>query len=109
MLAQKLIDAGYTVTVYDPAALDNAKDVLGDKVRYCNDPYECVDGSDTIVLLTKWPEFKHLDWNKVEKSVKEGAVLLDSWRELKNVKFSKLNYVGLGLGCTETWSCEICT
>jgi UDPglucose 6-dehydrogenase len=101
MLAQKLIDAGYAVTVYDPAALDNAKDVLGDKVRYCKDPYECVDGSDAIVLLTKWPEFRDLDWNKLEKNVKEGVVLLDSWRELKNKKFTKLNYVGLGLGCTE--------
>ena len=109
MLAEKLIEAGYAVSVYDPAALDNAKDVLGDKVRYCNDPYECVDGSDAIVLLTKWPEFRDLDWNTVEKNVKEGAVLLDSWRELKNRKFTKLNYVGLGLGCTEKWTCEICT
>lgn len=109
MLAEKLIDSGYAVTVYDPAALDNAKDVLGDKVRYCNDPYECVDGSDAIVLLTKWPEFRDLDWNKVEKNVKEGAVLLDSWRELKNEKLTKLDYVGLGLGCTEKQTCEICT
>ncbi len=109
MLAQKLIDSGYAVTVYDPAALDNAKDVLGDKVRYCNDPYECVDGSDAIVLLTKWPEFRDLDWNKVEKNVKEGAVLLDSWRELKNEKFTNLDYVGLGLGCTEKQTCEIFT
>lgn len=108
MLAQKLIDAGYEVTVYDPAALDNAKDVLGDKVRYCNDPYECVDGSDAIVLLTKWPEYSRLDWKRIESLAKEGALLLDSWRELKNERFAKLNYVGLGLGCTEKWSCGIC-
>jgi len=107
MFAQKLIDAGYAVSVYDPAALDNAKDVLGDKVRYFNDPYECVDGSDAIVLLTKWPEFRDLDWSTVEKNVKEGAVLLDSWRELKNERFTKLDYVGLGLGCTDKRTCEI--
>ena len=102
MLAQKLIDAGYAVTVYDQAALDNAKDVLGDKVRYCNDPYECVDGSDAIVLLTKWPEFRDLDWNKIEKNVKEGAVLIDSWRQLKDREFTGFNYIGLGVGKAES-------
>jgi len=102
MLAEKLIDAGYVVTVYDQAALDNAKDVLGDKVRYCNDPYECVDGSDAIVLLTKWPEFRDLDWNKIEKNVKERTVLLDSWRQLKDREFTGFNYIGLGVGKAES-------
>ena len=102
MLAEKLIDAGYAVTVYDQAALDNAKDVLGDKVRYCNDPYECVDGSDAIVLLTKWPEFRDLDWNKIEKNVKERTVLLDSWRQLKDREFTGFNYIGLGVGKAES-------
>lgn len=98
MLAQKLIDAGYVVTVYDQAALDNAKDVLGDKVRYCNDPYECVDGSDAIVLLTNWPEYSQLDWKRIVSLVKDKALLLDSWRVLKDVNLNGLCYAGLGIG-----------
>lgn len=97
-LAQKLIDAGYKVNVYDPAALEETRDVLGKEAKYCNNPYDCVYDVDGIVILTPWPEFMELDWKKIEANVKEGAVLLDSWRRLKDKEFERLNYIGLGLG-----------
>jgi UDPglucose 6-dehydrogenase len=98
MLANRLIDAGYSVNVHDPAALEDAAEALGPAVEYCSDPYECVRGADAIVLLTRWPAFKELDWERIESSAKDGCLLLDSWRELASRKFTKFNYVGLGLG-----------
>ncbi len=98
MLANRLIDAGYSVNVHDPAALEDAAEALGPAVEYWSDPYECVRGADAIVLLTRWPAFKELDWERIESSAKDGCVLLDSWRELVSRKFTKFNYIGLGLG-----------
>ncbi len=98
MLAHRLIDEGYNVNIHDPAALEDAAQELGEAVEYSSDAYECVDGADAIVLLTRWPAFKELDWERIESSVKDGCVLLDSWRELAARKFTKFNYIGLGLG-----------
>jgi len=98
MLANRLIDAGYSVNVHDPAALEDAAEALGPAVEYWSDPYECVRGADAIVLLTRWPAFKELDWERIESGAKDGCLLLDSWRELASRKFTKFNYIGLGLG-----------
>ena len=98
MLAERFIDAGFGVNVLDPAALEDAREVLGGAVDYWSDPYECVRGVDAIVLLTQWPAFKELDWERIESSARDGCVLLDSWRELAGRKFTKFNYIGLGLG-----------
>jgi len=100
MLAERLIDAGYEVNVHDPAALEDAAEALGGAVEYWSDPYECVHGADAIVLLTRWPAFKDLDWERIETSAGDGCVLLDSWRELALRRFTKFNYIGLGLGTT---------
>lgn len=98
MLANRLIDAGYSVNVHDPAALEDAAEALGPAVEYWSDPYECVRGADAIVLLTRWPAFMELDWERIESGAKDGCLLLDSWRELASRKFTRFNYVGLGLG-----------
>ena len=98
MLADRLIDAGFDVNVHDPAALEDAAEELGGAVEYWSDPYQCVHGADAIVLLTRWPAFRELDWEWIESSAKDGCVLLDSWRELAARKFTKFRYIGLGLG-----------
>ena len=98
MLAQKLIESGYTVVVYDPKALDNAKEVLGESVGYYEDVYSCLENVDAVVLMTDWPEFKQLDIEQIDKSVNGGVLLIDSWRVMKDSEINKIEYVGLGMG-----------
>lgn len=98
MLAKKLVDAGYQVTVHDPKALSTARDVLGASVAYYDDPYSCIKDAGAVVLLTNWPLYKQLDWRRVGNLVKDGALLLDSWRILKEVNSGNFRYIGLGIG-----------
>lgn len=98
MLAKKLIESGYTVVVHDPKALGSAKEVLGESVGYFEDVYECVNQTDAIVVMTDWTMFRELDWKAIEDKVRNKAVLIDSWRGLKDKQFSGLDYTGLGLG-----------
>jgi UDPglucose 6-dehydrogenase len=108
MLAQKLVDAGYTVSVHDPIALESAEESLGDSVIYQEDVYSCIKDADAVVLMTNWPQYQQLDWQNIESIIREDAVLFDCWRQLKNPKFTKLNYTGLGLGRKEKMPCLIC-
>lgn len=63
-----IIDAlqkeGAKIKVYDPQAMENAKGVLNG-VTYCKDSYETADGSDALVILTEWDEFREIDLDKV--------------------------------------------
>ena len=98
ILAEKLSDAGYMVTVHDPLALRSAKEVLGESVVYDQDVYSCAKDAGAVVLMTNWPEYGRLDWKRIESLVKDGALLLDSWRALKKVNLNGLRYAGLGIG-----------
>ena len=97
ILAQKLIESGYTVVVHATKALDSAKEVLGESVGYYEDVYSCVEQADAVVMMTDWPVFRELDWKAIEEKVRNGAVLIDSWRVLKEKQFEKFEYTALGL------------
>ncbi|HAV42489.1 TPA: UDP-glucose 6-dehydrogenase [bacterium] len=57
---------GVKIKAYDPVAMPRAKEVLED-VIYGNDPYEVAEGSDCLILLTEWPQFKDLDLLKIKE------------------------------------------
>ena len=45
---------------YDPAAMDNAKKVLGNRIMYASSAIQCLKNADCCVLTTEWEEFKQL-------------------------------------------------
>jgi UDPglucose 6-dehydrogenase len=57
-----------------------------------------VEQADAVVMMTDWPVFRELDWKAIEEKVRNGAILIDSWRGLKDKRFSGFDYTGLGLG-----------
>lgn len=60
-IIQTLLDEGAKLMVFDPAAMDRAKEVLGSRVRYASSAYDaCVD-AHAVLILTDWPEFAELD------------------------------------------------
>ncbi len=75
-VAQRLVAAGATLTVYDPVAMPNARRDLGDTVSYAHDPYTCARGSDALVLMTEWPELCTPDFGAL-RSMMAGDVLVD--------------------------------
>jgi len=49
---------GATLQVFDPAALETGKQVLGDaSIKYCENKENCLEGADFLVILTEWKEF----------------------------------------------------
>ena len=98
MLANMLVAAGYRVALHDPKALDAARDLLGNDVVCCADPYECLTGAAAIALLTDWPQYRNLDWERVAMLAAPGSVLLDSWRTAMNNDMSAFTYIPVGVG-----------
>src|SRR6266702_1684380 len=74
---RKLIDAGATITAYDPAAIERAKAVLpaSDKMRYAASLYEAAEDADAVLILTDWKEFGQIDLPRLNRSVRFPIVI----------------------------------
>ncbi len=103
MLAAELLNAGYTVRMHDPKALDSTSEVLAGRGTYCDDPYDAACGAAVVVVLTDWPEYRHLVIDKLEQRVGPSSLLVDCWRIYKDVSFKKCAYRALGVGKQPSW------
>lgn len=74
-LVRQLLEAGCTVTAYDPVAMDEAKRRLGDSIGYASDIYEAVKDADVLFHITEWQEFRMPDWLKVKSLMKTPLVI----------------------------------
>ncbi len=67
--------AGCKVRAYDPIAMDECKRRVGDAVTYCDNMYDALDGTEALLLLTEWKQFRLPDWNEVKRRMKRHLVI----------------------------------
>lgn len=71
-----LLQAGCSVKVYDPVAMDECRRRIGDMVEYATDMYDAVLNADALLLLTEWKQFRLPSWGVLKKTMNE-AVIID--------------------------------
>lgn len=71
-----LINAGATVCAYDPEAMKNVQQQIGDTISYAENPYEAVLNADALIIATEWNEFRTPDFQKINQCIK-GKVIFD--------------------------------
>lgn len=70
-----LLEAGCTVRVYDPVAMNECRRRIGDKVYYASDMYDAVLDADALLMLTEWKQFRLPSWGVVAKSMKTPLII----------------------------------
>jgi UDPglucose 6-dehydrogenase len=75
VLMNQLIQAGVTVKVYDPIAMDECRRLMGDKVIYGTDKYEALLDADALMLVTEWKEFRVPSYGVMKKAMREPLVI----------------------------------
>jgi len=97
-IASTLLQVGARLSVHDPAGMENAMKILGEKsIRYANSVKECLQDTDFCILATPWKEFKSLRPEDFTATMKQ-PVLLDCWRIFDRFEFSrKMEYLAIGL------------
>jgi UDPglucose 6-dehydrogenase len=73
---QEFLKADFAVRAYDPEAMSMAQKVLGDKITFCQDYYEALEGADGLVVLTDWQQFRNPDFERIAARLKR-PVLFD--------------------------------
>ena len=94
-LIEQLLEAGCTVKAYDPAAMDEAKRRLGDKIEYASDIYDAVRDADVLFHVTEWKEYRMPDWQKV-KSLMKHPLLIDGRGVFNKTDLEGITYLKIG-------------
>lgn len=76
VVIEKLLEAGASVKVYDPVAMDECRRRIGNRVVYCKDMYDVVIDADALAVLTEWKEFRIPSWSVIKRVMKQ-PVLVD--------------------------------
>jgi UDPglucose 6-dehydrogenase len=98
-IVQGLVERGASVVAYDPVAMAEAKRALGEVhgLSYATSPLEAVAGSDALVVVTEWKEFRSPDFAVLKQTLK-GPLVFDG-RNLYDpaqVRAAGLEYFGIG-------------
>ncbi len=91
-----LQNEGALIRAFDPVAMHRAKEILSD-VTYCEDAYQVAEGSDALVIVTDWNEFKHLDMARIKASMAQ-PVLMDGRNIYAPQKMKELGFIYRGMG-----------
>ncbi|MGD8239020.1 MAG: UDP binding domain-containing protein, partial [Armatimonadota bacterium] len=96
--ARRCLELGAQVRAHDPEAMAEAEQALPE-VSYCDSPYDCVRGSDAVLLATAWQEYRDLDLDRMA-ALMHGGHVFDGRNCLsaRSVARTGLRYHGVGRG-----------
>ena len=103
ILLQQLIDAGATISAFDPVAMDNARAELPQSwfddshLQLVDDQYAAIKNADALVLVTEWKLFRHPDFIAM-KELMNHPVIFDGRNQydLGQVESIGFDYYGVG-------------
>jgi UDPglucose 6-dehydrogenase len=74
-LIDALLDEGVSICAHDPAALEHARALLGNRIDYAETNYEALVGADALVVVTDWNEYRHPDFERVKRTLKQPVIV----------------------------------
>ena len=97
-VVNSLLKKGAQVSVYDPAAMENARRIFGDRVEYARSAVDCIRGADCAIIVTEWDEFRDLRPEDFIRNMRNPAVV-DGRRIYNPREFAgKVKFSAIGLG-----------
>ena len=95
-IAEVLLEEKAIVKGYDPAASENAKQIIKG-MDFCDNPYAVAENSDAVVIVTDWNEFKQLDMERMKSLMKQPNIV-DGRNILDPDKINELGFAYRGFG-----------
>lgn len=76
VLIDQLLQAGATVSVYDPEAMENVERHYGDQLTYAGTQMEALKEADALAINTEWSQFRQPDFETMQERM-NGRVIFD--------------------------------
>jgi UDPglucose 6-dehydrogenase len=103
VLMEALWDAGASVRAYDPEAMEETARIYPDQagLALCDSAYEALEGSDALVIVTEWQEFRSPDFKVIKDNILDHVVVDGrNLYEPETVEGLGLKYYAIGRGRT---------
>ncbi len=92
-----LLAEGATITAFDPEAMANVKNLIGDKINYAESQYDALKNADALVIATEWNEFRTPDFLKIVSTLKS-KVIFDGRNLFDTVAIKELGFYYESIG-----------
>lgn len=73
---EELLKAGAKIKAYDPEAMENVRKQMGDRISFCENQYDALEGADALLIATEWAVFRTPDFEKMT-SLLNNKVIFD--------------------------------
>jgi UDPglucose 6-dehydrogenase len=70
-----LLEEGVTICAHDPAAMQHARALIGNRIDYAETNYEALANADALVVVTDWNEYRHPDFDRVKRTLKQPVIV----------------------------------
>ena len=100
-IAKRLAEEKAQIIITDPKSLGNARNDLKEvegEISYVEDAYEAAAGCDAIALMTEWPVYKELDYEKIYASMTRPAFIFDGRNILNRKKLYETGFNIFSIG-----------
>ncbi len=99
-IISRLLSHGATVKAYDPVAMNETRQKIGDQIEYGTDQYDALTGADALVLVTEWSEFRLPNFEKI-KDLLNHPVIFDGRNIYDAVELEGLGFIYFGIGLNQ--------
>ena len=94
-----LLDAGATVTAYDPVAMGEARHCFPgeSRLRYAENQIGALDNADALIIVTEWKEFRSPDFEVIKAKLKN-PLIFDGRNLFEPAEMRRLGIGYFGIG-----------
>jgi len=96
-MVKALLQAGATITAYDPEAMSNAQQELGNTINYAQSQYQALEDADALLIATEWSEFRTPDFERINQLL-PSKVIFDGRNLFEVAKLQQLGYKYISIG-----------
>ena len=96
-LIEELLAAGATISAYDPEAMSNVQELVGNKINFALSAYDACKDADFLVIATEWSVFRTPDFSKLKEKLND-LVIFDGRNlyDLPMMEKENFTYVSIG-------------
>ncbi|MCX6338472.1 MAG: UDP-glucose/GDP-mannose dehydrogenase family protein [Candidatus Aureabacteria bacterium] len=87
---------GATIKAYDPKAMGVARKMLAG-VKFCKNPYEAARGSDALVIVTEWDEFRQMSLDRI-RALMTHPIIIDGRNIFDPEKVEEKGFIYKSIG-----------
>ncbi len=96
-LIEAILSEGATIAAFDPEAMQNVKQLVGDRISFVENQYEALQDADALVIATEWSEFRTPNFDRISSLLKN-KVIFDGRNLFDLNKMGDLGYHYVSIG-----------